>query len=72
MLKNKLENLDINSITEEDIEIHGKSLGKAIQALEERLAILVPNPEIEKEFEQLAAIRKQYMELEADIKEKMK
>lgn len=60
------------SITEEDITIHGKSLGKAIRDLEERLAILVPNPEIEKEFEKLAEIRREYMAMEAEIKEKMK
>ena len=59
-------------ITEEDIEIKGKSLAKVLETLEERLVILNPNPELEKQFEQLAELRKQYIALENELKEKVK
>jgi len=54
-----------------DIKVNGKSLCKAIEAIEERLAILQPNLEIEKEWEELKQLGDQYRKLEADIKEKM-
>ena len=59
-------------ITEEDIEIKGKSLAKVLETLEERLAILNPNPKLEAEFEQLSEIRRQYVALEKELKEKSK
>lgn len=59
-------------ITEEDIEIKGTSLAKVLETLEERLAILQPNPKLEAEFEQLAEIRRQYIALEKELKEKAK
>ena len=59
-------------ITEEDIEIKGKSLAKVLETLEERLAILQPNPKLEEQFEQLAEIRRQYIALEKELKEKAK
>ena len=52
-----------------DIEINGKSLAKAIQVLEERLNILVPNPKLEKEWEELKELGDQYRALEAKLKE---
>jgi hypothetical protein len=52
-----------------DIEINGKSLAKTIQVLEERLNILVPNPKLEKEWEELKALGDQYRALEAKLKE---
>lgn len=54
-----------------DIKVNGKSLCRAIEAIEERLAILRPNPEIEKEWLELKQLGDQYRKLEADIKEKM-
>jgi molybdopterin converting factor small subunit len=59
-------------ITEEDIEIRGKSLATVLETLEDRLAILVPNPKLEEEFEQLAELRRQYVELEKELSEKIK
>ena len=59
-------------ISEEDIEIKGKSLAKVLETLEERLVILNPNPELEREFEQLAELRRQYIALERELKEKIK
>jgi len=55
-----------------DIKIGGKSLSAAIEAIEERLGILNPNPELEDRWDQLKELRKQYMELEKDLLEKEK
>lgn len=54
-----------------DIRVNGKSLGGAIDAIEQRLAILHPNPEIEKEWEELRQLGDQYRKLEAEIKAKI-
>lgn len=59
-------------ITEEDIEIKGTSLANVLKTLEERLAILQPNPKLEAQFEQLADLRRQYIELENELKEKVR
>lgn len=53
-----------------DIDINGKSLNNTLRALEERLNMLVPNPELEKEWEQLKELGEQYRKLEAECKEK--
>jgi len=55
-----------------DIAIKGKSIKESLLAIEERLAILRPNEELEKKWENLRELRKQYMELEAEIIEKEK
>jgi hypothetical protein len=55
-----------------DIKVGGKSLTDAIEKIEERLGILKPNPELEDRWEQLKALRKQYMDLEKDLLEKEK
>lgn len=68
-------NIDTNGINVKeggDIKIGGKSLSEAIEAIEERLGILNPNPELEDRWEQLKELRKQYMELEKDLLEKEK
>ena len=57
---------------EGDIKLNGKSLDKTLAKLEERLAILHPNERLEEKWEKLKELRKQYMELEADILEKEK
>ena len=59
-----------DAIFEGDIKLHGKNLGKTLTKLEERLAILHPNERLEEKWEKLKELRKQYMELEADILEK--
>ena len=55
-----------------DIRINGRSLSQAIDNIEARLAILHPNPELEKEWEDLKQLGDQYRTLESEIKEKMK
>ena len=55
-----------------DIKLKGKSLSDTLSKLEERLAILHPNEKLEEKWEKLRKLRKEYMELEADIIEKEK
>jgi len=57
---------------EGDIKLKGKSLSDTLSKLEERLAILHPNEKLEEKWEKLRELRKEYMELEADIIEKEK
>jgi hypothetical protein len=59
-----------DAVFEGDIKLNGKSLGKTLTKLEERLAILHPNEKLEVKWEKLRELRKQYIELEADILEK--
>ena len=53
-----------------DIEINGVSITQTLSGIQERLAILQPNPELEKEFLELAKIREQYIKLEKILLEK--
>jgi hypothetical protein len=55
---------------EGDVKIKGKSIADSLERIEERLAILRPNEELEEKWEQLRGLRKAYMELEAEIIEK--
>ena len=55
---------------EGDVTIKGKSIVDSLERIEERLAILRPNEELEAKWENLRGLRKAYMELEAEIKEK--
>jgi hypothetical protein len=53
-----------------DIVVNGRSLMDAIDTLEQRLNILVPNPELEKEWDELRELGDRYRELERLCKEK--
>jgi len=53
-----------------DIEINGKSLSSAIANIEERLAILHCNPELEAEFQELHQLGEQYRKVEKQLMEK--
>lgn len=57
---------------EGDVKIKGKSLVDSLEKIEEKLAILRPNEELEAKWDQLRELRKQYMELEKEIIEKEK
>lgn len=57
---------------EGDVKIQGKSIAKTLDKIEEKLAILHPNEELEKKWEQLRDLRNQYIKLEEEIKEKEK
>ena len=53
-----------------DVKVNGRSLMDAIDALEQRLNILVPNPELEAEWDELRELGERYRELERQCKEK--
>jgi hypothetical protein len=53
-----------------DIEINGISLKQTLEDIQQRMAILQPNPELEKEFKELREIRQQYIKLERNLLEK--
>jgi len=53
-----------------DVKIQGKSIVDSLERIEERLAILRPNEELEEKWDKLRGLRQAYMELEAEIKEK--
>lgn len=53
-----------------DILVNGRSLMDAIDGLEQRLNILVPNPELESEWDELRELGNRYRELERLCKEK--
>lgn len=53
-----------------DIKINGKSMVAWMEAVEERLNILTPNPELEKEWDDLRRLGQRYRALEKKCKEK--
>jgi hypothetical protein len=53
-----------------DIKINGKSMKTWMEAVEERLNILTPNPEMEKEWDDLRRLGQRYRALERKCKEK--
>ena len=53
-----------------DIDINGKSMLQWMQKVEERLNILTPNPELEKEWDDLRRLGERYRKLEKKCKEK--
>lgn len=61
-----------DAVFDGNLSIKGKDIGQALERIEERLAILHPNEELEERWEQLRNLRKQYLELEAEIVEKEK
>lgn len=55
-----------------ELTVQGIKLSDRLDKIDERLAILHPNEELEAKWENLRGLRKAYMELEAEIKEKEK
>lgn len=53
-----------------DIKVNGRSLMSAIDAIEQRLNILTPNPELEAEWDELRELGERYRALEKQCKEK--
>ena len=52
---------------EDDITIKGKSLSKILDGIEQRLALLHPNEQLENKWEELKELGDRYRELEAEI-----
>jgi hypothetical protein len=63
--------LDLNG-DNADIKINGQSLSTWMKTVDQRLAILRPDPELEAEWEELKQLSNRYRELEQEITEKMK
>ena len=55
-----------------DIEVNGESLITMLRNIEQRLNILRPNKDLEKEWNELKMLGDQYRKLEAKIQAKMK
>lgn len=55
-----------------DIRVNGESLMETLRGIQDRLNMLQPNPELEKEWAELRALGEQYRKLEAEFKEKSK
>ena len=53
-----------------DIDINGRSLLKTLDALEQRLNMLTPNPNLEKEWDQLKKLGDRYRKLEKQCEDK--
>jgi hypothetical protein len=53
-----------------ELTVQGVNLSERLDRIEERLAILRPNEEMETKWDKLRGLRQAYMELEAEIKEK--
>lgn len=53
-----------------DVDINGKSLKNWMEKVEERLNILTPNPELEKDWDDLRKLGERYRKLEKKCKEK--
>jgi hypothetical protein len=53
-----------------DLDINGKSLKDWMERVEERLNILTPNPELEKDWDDLRRLGERYRKLEKKCKEK--
>jgi len=53
-----------------DIDINGKSMKAWMEKVEEQLNIMVPNPELEKEWDELKKLGDRYRKLEKKCKEK--
>jgi len=64
---------DSNIVVENgDVVIDNHSVLELLKKLEERLALLTPNPELESDWEELKNLGNQYRELEKKILEKEK
>lgn len=57
---------------EGDLKLGGKSIKDSLEKIEEKLAILHPNTELEEKWEKLRELRRQYIACEKDIIEKEK
>jgi len=61
-----------NADFEGEITIKGKNLSEMLEKIDERLAILHPNPKLEDKWDELKELGKRYKELEQELIEKEK
>lgn len=55
-----------------DVRVRGQSITEAINKINERLNILVPNEKLERGWQELAELRIRYVELERELLEKQR
>lgn len=55
-----------------DVRVKGQSITEAINKINERLNILVPNEKLEADWSELAELRMRYVELEKQLLEKQR
>ena len=60
------------NISDSDIEIDGLSLKQTLLAVNERLAVMIPNPALEREFSELKACGDEYRRLEREFQEQVR
>ena len=61
-----------NADFEGEVIIKGKNLSEMLEKIDERLAILHPNPKLEDKWDELKELGKRYKELEQELLEKEK
>ena len=61
-----------NADFEGEVTIKGKNLSEMLEKIDERLAILHPNPKLEDKWDELRELGKRYRELEQELIEKEK
>ena len=61
-----------NADFEGEVTIKGKNLSEMLEKIDERLAILHPNPKLEDKWDELKELGKRYRELEQELLEKEK
>ena len=61
-----------NADFEGEVTIKGKNLSDILEKIDERLAILHPNPKLEDKWDELKELGKRYRELEQELIEKEK
>lgn len=62
---------DVDAYFNADVKLQGKSLAETLSKIEERLNIVTPNIQLEKEWEELRELGEKYRQLEKEILQKM-
>lgn len=66
-VKSRAIHVNGDAIFEGNITWQNRDMREWFESVEARLALLRPNPDLEKEWSELAELRRQYVELERDI-----
>jgi len=56
-----------DAVFEGDIKWQGRNMREWFESIESRLSLLRPNPDLEREWSELAELRQRYVELERNI-----
>lgn len=64
--------VDGDATIDGDLKVKGQSITEALDRINERLGILVPNSQLEEDWEELHRLRMQYVELERRLLEQQR